>query len=237
MLAVSRRVYSSSSKGWIQRQARDPYAMAARTSGGQHRARSAFKLKQLDEKYRLMRRGSVVVDCGAAPGGWSQVAAQKVKSAGLVVAVDLLPIEPIPNVHIFQGDFREPDMQTQIQQALQGRKVDLVCSDMAPNFSGNPLADHARSMELCESVLTFADKVLAHKGNFVAKVLLGGDEVEFRRKLQTKFAKVKQQKPDASRKESREAFIVALGYGIGKNKNKSDSNSNSNSNKVEIPKE
>lgn len=192
-----------------------------------------------------MRRGSVVVDCGAAPGGWSQVAAQKVKSAGLVVAVDLLPIEPIPNVHIFQGDFRKPDIQTQIQQALQGRKVDLVCSDMAPNFSGNPLADHARSMELCESVLAFADQVLAHKGNFVAKVgflcgcdgyslqvallifigqvLLGGDEVEFRRKLQTKFAKVKQQKPDASRKESREAFIVALGYGIGKNKNKNNS--------------
>lgn len=136
--------YSTSSKGWIQRQARDPYVKAAKAN--QYRARSAFKLLQLDSKYKLLKKGHVVIDCGAAPGGWTQVIARKVRDTGLVVAVDLLPIDPIPNAHIIKGDFMDAKVQSKIQTTLQQRPVNLVCSDMAPSFTGNHFADHARSM-------------------------------------------------------------------------------------------
>lgn len=130
-----------SSKAWLQRQARDPYVKAAKSN--QYRARSAFKLIQLDQKYKLIRRGNVVVDVGAAPGGFTQVAVNK---GAKVIGVDLLAIEPIPNAHLIQGDFTQPSVQKTILDALEGRPVDLVCSDMAPSFSGNHTADHARSM-------------------------------------------------------------------------------------------
>lgn len=136
-----RRCYSSSSKAWIQRQARDPYVKAAKSQ--HYRARSAFKLLQMDEKYRLIRPGHVVVDCGAAPGGWTQVAAAKARH---VVAVDILPMEPVPNATVIQGDFTSPEVQAQVHEALQGSPVQLVCSDMAPRFTGNHMADHARSL-------------------------------------------------------------------------------------------
>lgn len=130
-----------SSKAWLQRQARDPYVKAAKSN--QYRARSAFKLIQLDQKYKLIRRGNVVVDVGAAPGGFTQVAVNK---GAKVIGVDLLAIEPIPNAHLIQGDFTQPSVQKTILDALEGKSVDLVCSDMAPSFSGNHTADHARSM-------------------------------------------------------------------------------------------
>lgn len=229
------RLYSTSSKQWMSRQAKDPYCKLAKAN--QYRARSAFKLIQINQKYRLIRRNHVVVDCGAAPGGWTQVAAEITSEKGLVIGVDLLPIDPIPNAHVLTGNFMRIKTQNAIRDLLEGRSVDLVCSDMAPSFSGNHTADHARSMELCESALTFAQKVLSPGGSFVAKVkkkkkkksyayiyytlnhlsflnqfLMGGTEFEFKRKLQTMFSKVKTEKPDASRKQSTEGFFVAVGY-------------------------
>ncbi|KAI8636189.1 ribosomal RNA large subunit methyltransferase J [Parasitella parasitica] len=205
-----KRLYSTSSKKWMSRQARDPYCKLAKAN--QYRARSAFKLIQINEKYRIIQRNDVVVDCGAAPGGWTQVAAEKVTKKGLVIGIDLLPIDPIPNAHLINGNFMRLKTQNAIHDILQGRLVNLVCSDMAPSFSGNHTADHARSIELCESALTFAEKVLSPDGSFVTKFLMGGTEHEFRKRLQTIFAKVKTEKPDASRKQSTEGFFVALGY-------------------------
>ncbi|KAI8329191.1 23S rRNA Um-2552 2'-O-methyltransferase [Blakeslea trispora] len=204
------RLYSTSSKKWMTRQARDPYCKLAKAN--QYRARSAFKLIQINDKYKLIKRNHVVVDCGAAPGGWTQVAAERVSSRGLVIGIDLLPIDPIPNAHLIQGNFMQLKTQQTIHQILQDRPVHLVCSDMAPSFSGHHVADHARSMELCESALVFAEKVLTPGGSFVAKFLMGGTEHEFRKKLQTVFEKVKTEKPDASRKQSTEGFFVAMGY-------------------------
>lgn len=162
------RLYSTSSKSWISRQAKDPYCKLAKAN--QYRARSAFKLIQINEKYRLIHRNDVVVDCGAAPGGWTQVAAELISAKGLVIGIDLLPVDPIPNAHIIKGNFMRIRTQNAIREILDGRSVNLVCSDMAPSFSGNHTADHARSMELCESALTFAEKVLQPGGSFVAKV-------------------------------------------------------------------
>ncbi|KAI8393766.1 ribosomal RNA large subunit methyltransferase E [Radiomyces spectabilis] len=205
-----KQCYSTSSKGWIQRQARDPFVKAAKSN--QFRARSAFKLVQLNDKYRVLRNGYTVIDCGAAPGGWTQVAAKKVQGKGLVIGIDLLPIDPIPGAHLIQGNFMYPQTQASVRTILGDRKADLVCSDMAPSFSGNHVADHARSMELCESALMFAQTTLKPGGAFIAKFLMGGSEVEFRKKLQTLFGKVKQEKPEASRKKSTEGFFVALNY-------------------------
>ncbi|CAO0795300.1 unnamed protein product [Mucor circinelloides] len=209
-LPLWKRLYSTSSKKWMSRQAKDPYCKLAKAN--QYRARSAFKLIQINDKYRIIHRNDVVVDCGAAPGGWTQVAAEKVTKKGLVIGIDLLPVDPIPNAHLIRGNFMRLKTQSAIRELLDGRSVDLVCSDMAPSFSGNHTADHARSMELCESALTFAEKVLSPGGSFVAKFLMGGTEHEFRKRLQTMFAKVKTEKPDASRKQSTEGFFVALGY-------------------------
>ncbi|KAI7868987.1 FtsJ-like methyltransferase-domain-containing protein [Spinellus fusiger] len=164
------------------------------------------------EKYKVIPRGGVVIDCGAAPGGWTQVAVARVQKKGLVIAVDLLPVDPIEGASILKGDFMTGTVQAHVRKLLEERPVDLVCSDMAPNFTGNHMADHARSMELCESALEFAQTVLAPGGCFVAKFLMGGTEVEFKLKLQTLFTKVKQEKPDASRKQSTESFFVALNY-------------------------
>ncbi|KAL0078797.1 ribosomal RNA large subunit methyltransferase J, partial [Phycomyces blakesleeanus] len=161
--------YSTSSKGWMMRQAKDPYVKAAKAN--MYRARSAFKLSQIDQKYRVIPHGGVVVDCGAAPGGWTQVAVAKAQKKGLVVAVDLLPMDPVSGAHCIKGDFMSLKVQNKVKALLGRRKADLVCSDMAPSFMGNHMADHARSMELCESALTFAQTVLATNGCFVAKVI------------------------------------------------------------------
>ncbi|KAI9495312.1 FtsJ-like methyltransferase-domain-containing protein [Zychaea mexicana] len=183
----------------------------------------AFKLIQLDQKYKLLRKGYTVIDCGAAPGGWTQYAAEKVKKDGCVIGIDLLPMDPVPNAHIIKGDFMRPVVRRKILELIEERPVDLVCSDMAPSFSGNHMADHARSIELCEAVLAFAQTVLAPNGSFVAKVLMGGDWVEFRQKLRSQFTKVKQEKPHASRKQSTEIFLVATGFKIDQDNSSSSS--------------
>ncbi|KAI9263456.1 ribosomal RNA methyltransferase [Phascolomyces articulosus] len=215
MIMLLRSFYSTSSKGWLQRQARDPYVKAAKSN--QYRARSAFKLIQLDQKYKLIRKGYTVIDCGCSPGGWTQYAVEKAvrktgNGGGMVISVDLLPMDPIMNAHFIQGDFTRPGVRKKILDLVGDNKVDLVCSDMAPSFSGNHMADHAHSIELCESVLSFANTVLAPNGSFVAKVLMGGDWVDFRQKLRSQFTQVKQEKPHSSRKQSTEIFLVATGF-------------------------
>ena len=146
---ILRSFYSTSSKGWLQRQARDPYVKAAKSN--QYRARSAFKLIQLDQKYKLLRKGYTVIDCGCSPGGWTQYAVEKAvrkngDGSGMVIGIDLLPMDPIKNAHFIQGDFTRPGVRKKVLELIGDKKVDLVCSDMAPSFSGNHMADHARSI-------------------------------------------------------------------------------------------
>ncbi|MBW8270543.1 RlmE family RNA methyltransferase [Caldovatus aquaticus] len=200
---------SAGSQRWLARQLNDPYVRAAKAQG--LRSRAAFKLLELDAKFHLLRPGARVVDLGAAPGGWTQVAARKVGPAGRVVALDLLPMEPVPGAVVLQGDFREAETERQVEEALGG-EADLVLSDMAPNTTGHAATDHMRIMALAELALDFALRVLAPGGAFVAKVFQGGAERELLAALKRNFAAVRHAKPPASRKESSELYVVATGF-------------------------
>lgn len=200
---------SESSRRWLERQLNDPYVRAAKEQGW--RGRAAFKLIELDEKYHLLRPGGRVVDLGAAPGGWTQVALRKVGPRGHVVAFDILPMDPIPGAVILQGDFQEEDAPARVQAALDGR-ADLVMSDMAPNTTGHAATDHLRIMALAELALDFALGVLAPGGAFLAKVFQGGSEKVFLDTLKRHFAAVRHAKPPASRKDSAELYVVATGF-------------------------
>ncbi|KAK9720600.1 2' O-ribose methyltransferase [Basidiobolus ranarum] len=213
--------FYSSAKQWSQRQKNDYFVKQAMTNN--YRARSAFKLIELNDKHRFLRKGHICVDCGASPGGWSQVASEKVcrklrplekreLSDGYVIAIDLLPINPIPGVHILQKDFTELSTQNTIKNILDKRKVHVVISDMAPSFTGNHAVDHVRIMNLCESALGFAEIILRKGGTFVCKFIMGGTERDFKLLLQSKFSKVYHEKPASSRKESTEGFFVCTGY-------------------------
>lgn len=209
-LAVSVRSKSSrsaASQRWLVRQLNDPYVAAAKAQGW--RSRAAFKLTELDERFGLIRPGVRVVDLGAAPGGWAQVAVQR--GAASVVALDLLPIDKLPGAVLLQGDFLDPDVPAQVVEALGG-KADLVLSDMAPNTTGHAATDHLRIMALAEAALEFATDVLAEGGAFVAKVFQGGSEREMLLRLKQSFATVRHAKPPASRKESSELYVVAQGF-------------------------
>jgi len=195
-----------SSKRWLSRQAADPYVKQARQQG--YRARAAFKLLELDQRDRLLRPGARVVDLGAAPGSWSQVAVERIGSPGQVVALDILPIEPLPGVEFILGDFREEAVLTELEQRLSG-PVDLVLSDMAPNISGIAASDQARSMALCELALDFALQWLQDDGTLVMKVFQGEGFDELVRTARREFGQVRLRKPGASRKESREIYMVA----------------------------
>ena len=195
------------SQRWLARQLNDPYVAAAKQQGW--RSRAAFKLLELDDRFHLIRRGARVVDLGAAPGGWTQVAVQR--GAAQVVAVDLLPMDPVPGAIVLQGDFTEPAMPQRLAEALGG-KVDLVLSDMAPNTTGHAATDHLRIMALAEAALEFAVEVLAEGGSFVAKVFQGGAERAMLEQLKRRFATVRHAKPPASRKESSELYVVATGF-------------------------
>jgi 23S rRNA (uridine2552-2'-O)-methyltransferase len=185
----------------------DPYVAAARQQGW--RSRSAFKLIELDERFHLIRRGARVVDLGAAPGGWTQVAMQR--GAAHVTAVDLLPIDPVAGAAILRGDFTDAGLQDQLIAALGGR-ADLVLSDMAPNTIGHAATDHLRIVALAEAALDFAIEVLAEGGGFVTKVFQGGAEKPMLDRLRRHFASVRHAKPPASRKESSELYVVATGF-------------------------
>jgi len=198
---------SVASQRWLARQLNDPYVQAAKQQGW--RSRAAFKLIELDDRFHLIARGSRVVDLGAAPGGWTQVAVKK--GDAQVVGIDLLPVEPVPGATILQGDFADPALLERLRGALGGQ-ADLVLSDMAPNTTGHNATDHLRIMALTELALEFALEVLAERGAFVAKVFQGGSERQLLDRLKRHFATVRHAKPPASRKESSELYVVALGF-------------------------
>jgi 23S rRNA (uridine2552-2'-O)-methyltransferase len=187
----------------------DPYVSAARQQGW--RSRAAFKLLELDDKFHLLRKGVRVLDLGAAPGGWTQVAVKR--GAASVVGLDLLPIDPIHGAALLQGDFSDPSMPERLTAELGGA-ADLVLSDMAPNTTGHASTDHVRIVALAEMALDFALQVLAPNGAFVAKVFQGGSEKPILDLLKRNFASVKHAKPPASRRESSELYVVATGFRV-----------------------
>jgi 23S rRNA (uridine2552-2'-O)-methyltransferase len=194
------------SKAWMQEHVNDPYVQLARKEGW--RSRAAFKLMEIDDRDKLLRRGEVVVDLGAAPGGWSQVAFKRVGDGGLVLALDLLEMEPIHGVHFIQGDFRDDAVLHRLEDMLGRREVGLVLSDMAPNMSGVPLVDQARIMHLAELALEFCKVHLKPDGAFLVKVFQGSDYEGFVRTMRESFRTVAVRKPDASRDRSPELYLL-----------------------------
>jgi 23S rRNA (uridine2552-2'-O)-methyltransferase len=193
---------ANSSKAWLRRHVTDPYVRAAAARG--YRSRAAYKLIEIDRKDRLLRAGMTVLDLGAAPGGWSQVAAERVGPGGRVVAVDLLKVEPIPGVSVLQGDFREVGLEDML-----GGAADVVLSDMLPNLTGIAAIDQARAAELTAAAIELCSRVLKPDGVLLIKVFHGEAFDEVRRRLQQAFAKVAARKPAASRGESRENYLLA----------------------------
>lgn len=203
----------TSSTNWLQRQLNDPYVQAAQRDG--YRSRAAYKLLEIDDKYKFLTRGSVVIDLGAAPGGWSQIAAARVKAdhgKGFVLGLDLLDIDTISDVTLLKADFMDDEALTLIEGALGGRKADVVLSDMAAPSTGHKQTDHLRIIGLCEVALEFAEGVLVPGGTFLAKVLQGGTEKILLDKLKHGFEKVRHVKPEASRSDSAELYVLAQGF-------------------------
>src|SRR5712671_8152744 len=204
---------SKSSSAWLKRHVSDPYVHRARAEG--YRSRSAYKLIEIAKRDRLARPGDHVVDLGAAPGGWAQALAERVGRSGRVIAVDLLEIAPIPGVSVVRGDFREETVLQRLEDALEGRKLDLVVSDMAPNLSGVRTTDQARSVHLCELALAFAKDHLKPRGAFLVKVFQGTAYPEFLAAMRVVFITVASRKPGASRGDSKEMYLVGKGLNIG----------------------
>ena len=206
------RKRSPSSALWLERQLNDPYVARARRDG--YRSRAAYKLIEIDDRHRLLRPGQRIVDLGAAPGGWSQVAAQRTRAkegAGRVIAIDLLDMQPIEGVEFRRLDFHAPDTPEQLREQLSG-PADGVLSDMAANATGHRKTDHLRIMGLVELAADFAREVLAPGGFFLAKVLRGGSEGETLARLKSDFASVRHVKPHASRADSAELYVLATGF-------------------------
>jgi 23S rRNA (uridine2552-2'-O)-methyltransferase len=201
-----------SSQKWLERQLNDPYVARARREG--YRSRAAYKLIEIDEKYHLLKPGQRVVDLGAAPGGWSQVAARKVGSAegrGRVVGIDLLPIDPLPGVDFVELDFLDEAAPKKLVERLGGA-ADVVMSDMAANTTGHKKTDHLRIVGLAEAAIQFAREILAPGGTFLAKVIQGGTESRLLADLKRDFATVRHVKPAASRSDSAELYVLATGF-------------------------
>ncbi|MDE0305300.1 MAG: RlmE family RNA methyltransferase [Albidovulum sp.] len=205
-----------SSTRWLQRQINDPYVKLARQKG--LRGRAAFKLLELNDKFRFLAPGDIVVDLGCAPGGWCQIASAKVNSAGRpgqpkgrVIGIDLKPIDPIEGVESYQLDFLDNDSPIRIRELASG-PVDAVLSDMATPSTGHRQTDHLKIMALCEAAAEFAIEVLAEGGTFVSKVLAGGAEASLQTRLKENFAKCSNVKPPASRSDSSEKYVVARGF-------------------------
>ena len=198
---------------WLERQLNDPFVQLAKERG--YRSRAAFKLIGIDDEFHILKPGQKVVDLGAAPGGWSQVAAERTRAAageGRVVAIDVHGMEPIPGVTILKKDFYDEDAPQALMRALGDDWADVVLSDMAAHATGHRQTDHLRVMALAEAAAEFARKVLRPGGAFVAKVLRGGTENELLERLKRDFAKVRHFKPAASRPDSAELFVVATGF-------------------------
>jgi len=197
---------SQSSRAWLARQLNDPYVAAAKSKG--YRSRAAFKLVELNQKFRFLKKGARVLDLGAAPGGWSQVAAN---AGAVVVAADVLEMEPIPGVTFFQADLTDPDVPAMLKQALDG-PADIVLTDMAAPTTGHRATDHIRTIALVEIALEVALDALKPGGTFVGKVFQGGSSNELLARLKKAFREVKHVKPPASRSESVELYVVAVGF-------------------------
>jgi 23S rRNA (uridine2552-2'-O)-methyltransferase len=202
---------STSSRRWLTRQLNDPYVARAKREG--YRSRAAFKLSEIDDKARFLKKGARVVDLGAAPGGWAQVAAKRVGAPenGRVVAIDILPMEPIAGVDFLERDFLDPRAPDEIK-AMLGGPADVVLSDMAANTTGHRRTDHLKIMALVEAAAEFAREVLAPDGVFLAKVLQGGTEASLLAALKRDFAQVRHVKPPASRADSAELYLLATGF-------------------------
>jgi 23S rRNA (uridine2552-2'-O)-methyltransferase len=203
-----------SSTQWLSRQLNDPYVKQAKELG--YRSRAAFKLIQINDKFNFLKKGKLVIDLGSAPGGWSQVLVEKV-GAGNVLAVDILEMAEIPGVKFIQQDFLAENADQIIIDAAKtylkkNRKFDIILSDMAANSCGDAKTDHLRIIEMLELNLDFATKILAKDGCFIGKVFQGGASAELLKKFQQNFNIVKHFKPDSSRKESAENYIIALGF-------------------------
>jgi 23S rRNA (uridine2552-2'-O)-methyltransferase len=200
---------TTSSKKWLERQLNDPYVAAAKREG--YRSRAAFKLIEIDAKHKLLKRGARVIDLGAAPGGWSQIAADRVGPAGLVAGVDVLDMPPLAGVTFTVLDFMADDAPGKIK-AMTGGPVDLVMSDMAPNTTGHRETDHIRILAMAEAALAFAIEVLKPGGAFLCKVRQGGSEKSLLDVLRKHFTKVSHVKPPSSRADSTEMYVVGLGF-------------------------
>jgi 23S rRNA (uridine2552-2'-O)-methyltransferase len=200
----------TSSQRWLRRQTRDPYVDRAAREG--RRSRAAFKLIEIDRGEHLLRRGATIVDLGAAPGGWSQVAASRVGPQGRVIAIDRLPMDPIEGVEILEADFLSEEGLAALKDRIGEHAVDLVLSDLAPNISGTRAIDQPRSMALVEGAMWFAGEVLKPGGAFLTKLFQGEGQAELERALHERFGRVKRLKPRASRPESREIYVLASDY-------------------------
>ena len=199
---------SKTSKAWMQEHLNDPYVKLAQKDG--YRARAAYKLIEIDDKDRLIKPGMVVVDLGSTPGSWSQVAVQRIKGQGRVVALDILPMVGIPGVDFIQGDFREDEVLAELEEMLHGQKVDLVISDMAPNISGMSSVDQPNAAYLTELAVDFSLKWLKPEGNFLVKVFMGTGFEEIMQIMRESFEKVVTRKPKASRDRSTEVYLLGL---------------------------
>lgn len=207
---MSRSTRSKTSASWLKEHVDDMYVQMAQQDG--YRTRASYKLLELDEKDKLLQPGSTVLDLGSAPGGWSQVVAQKLNGNGVIIASDILPMDNIADVTFIQGDFTEDAVFEQIMAAVDGRPVDLVISDMAPNMSGMSSIDQPGAMYLVELALDMARQTLKPNGSFVAKVFQGEGFDEYLADVRQSFSKVLIRKPKASRARSREVYIVGKGF-------------------------
>jgi 23S rRNA (uridine2552-2'-O)-methyltransferase len=198
-----------SSRRWLERQLNDPYVHAAKSKG--YRSRAAFKLIELDSKFHFLKKGARVLDLGAAPGGWTQVAAQRIGETGHIVAIDILEMEPMPGVEIFHADLTDPEIPAQLKQALRGA-ADVVLSDMAASTTGHRATDHLRTIALLEAAIELAEDVLKPGGIFIGKAFQGGATGDLLARIKKSFRDVKHVKPPASRAESVELYLIAQGF-------------------------
>jgi 23S rRNA (uridine2552-2'-O)-methyltransferase len=199
---------TKTSKAWMQEHVNDPYVKLAQKDG--YRARAAYKLLEIDDKDRLIKPGMVIVDLGSTPGSWSQVAIQRLKGNGRVIALDLLPMVGVPGVEFIQGDFREDEILAQLEEKLNGQQIDLVISDMAPNISGISSVDQPNAVYLTELAVDFSLKWLKPEGNFLVKVFIGSGFEEIVKIMRDSFEKVVTRKPKASRDRSTEVYLLGL---------------------------
>ena len=210
MVAKKSQSRSKTSQKWLKDHFDDVYVKQAQKEG--FRSRAAYKLLEIQQRDRIFKHGMRVVDLGAAPGGWAQVATKLIGSSAKVVGVDLLPVDPMAHLEFIQGDFTEQSVLDQLLQVLENKEVDLVMSDMAPNISGIKAVDQPRSMYLAELALDLAQNVLSKKGDFLIKVFQGAEFDNYYKTLRSHFDKVVTRKPKASRSNSREVYLLARGY-------------------------